>query len=182
MSTPKLSVREIQREDIPLIVDYWLTATPAHLQAMGVDLGKIPTRQQWMSMLPEQLNQPYEQKQSYCIIWLADGQPIGHSNVNKIIFGEEAYMHLHIWYAPIRELHVGTELVKMTLPYFFNNLQLKKICCEPYALNPAPNKALAKAGFQFVKEYITTPGSLNFEQRVLHWEILQSRFNNPEFL
>ncbi len=171
MNEAILSVREIQQSDVPLITDYWQNATPEYLHAMGVDLAKMPTREQWLSMLPGQINQPYHQKQSYCIIWLADGEPVGHSNVNKIIFGEEAYMHLHIWYAPIRNMHAGTALIKMTLPYFFTNLQLKKICSEPYALNPSPNKALAKAGFTFVKEYITTPGTLNFEQRVAHWKI-----------
>ncbi len=171
MNTPVLSVREIQQHDVPLITEYWLSAEPAYLMAMGVDLTKMPGRQQWMSMLQEQISLPYQQKQSYCIIWLADGKPIGHSNVNKIIFGEEAYLHLHIWHAPMRSMHLATGLIKLTLPYFFNNLQLKKVYCEPYALNPPPNKALAKAGFVFIKEYITTPGTLNFEQPVRLWEI-----------
>lgn len=171
MSTPKLSVREIQQDDILLITDYWLSADPASLQAMGVDLDKMPDRKQWISMLNEQMEQPYEKKKSYCMIWQADERPIGHCNVNKIIFGEEAYMHLHIWYPSVRSMRLGAVLIQMSLPYFFMNLQLKKICCEPYALNPAPNRVLAKAGFEYVKEYITTPGSLNFEQPVNHWEI-----------
>jgi RimJ/RimL family protein N-acetyltransferase len=171
MQTPTLSVREIQVTDIPLVADYWLAAVPEYLLGMGVDLHKMPGREQWLAMLQEQLELPYEQKKSYCMIWQVDHQPIGHSNVNKIIFGEEAYMHLHIWYAAIRSRRLGTALIKMTLPYFFNNLQLKKICCEPYALNPSPNKALARAGFELIKEYVTVPGVLNFEQPVAHWEI-----------
>lgn len=173
LDTPTLSVREIQQNDIPLIIEYWLNAEPAYLQGMGVDLDKMLSHEQWQSMLEEQLGLPHEQKKSYCMIWEVDGQPVGHCNVNRIVFGEEAFMHLHIWYAAIRSMRLGTELIKMTLPYFFKNLQLKKICCEPYALNPSPNKALAKAGFEFVNEYITIPGALNFEQTVAHWEILR---------
>lgn len=64
----------------------------------------------------------------------------------------------------------------MGLPWFFKNLKLKKIYCEPYALIPAPNKTLEKVGFKFVKTYVTTPGRLNFEQPVYLWEITYERF------
>jgi RimJ/RimL family protein N-acetyltransferase len=108
--------------------------------------------------------QSIEEKKSYCIIWLVDDTPVGHSNINKIVFGEEAFMHLHIWDNTIRKKGFGTEMVKRTLPYFFNNYKLRNLYCEPYALNAAPNKTLEKVGFEFVKQYTTTPGWINFEQ------------------
>ena len=166
-----LSVREIQKKDINSIADYWLCSTPGFLQQMGVDLKKLPARAQWEKMLNEQLNQPYTEKKSYCIIWQAEGDAVGHSNVNKIIFGKEAFMHLHLWNTGDRQKGFGTALVKMTLPYFFKNLKLKKLYCEPYSLNPSPSKTLEKTGFTFVKEYITIPGSINFEQPVKLWEL-----------
>ncbi|MUV02499.1 hypothetical protein GN157_02150 [Flavobacterium rakeshii] len=59
----------------------------------------------------------------------------------------------------------------MSTAAYFNNLKLKKLYCQPNAFNPSPNKTLEKAGFRFVKEYITTPGSITFEQAVKLWEI-----------
>ncbi len=171
-----LSVRELQASDIDLIAQYWLGAEAPFLEGMGVDLTKMPAKEHWTTMLSEQLRQSMEEKQSYCIIWLVEGRPVGHCNVNKIIFGEEAYMHLHLWDAGVRTRGLGSALVKMTLPYFFNNLKLKKLYCEPYALNPSPNKTLAKVGFEFVKEYITTPGRLNFEQPVNRWVLSLERY------
>ncbi len=97
--------------------------------------------------------------------------PVGHSNVNKIIFGEEAYMHLHLWKADKRQKGIGTALVKMTLPYFFDNLQLKTLYCDPYALNPAPSKTVEKVGFTFIKEHRSIPGYLNFEQQTKLWAL-----------
>jgi RimJ/RimL family protein N-acetyltransferase len=176
MDQPLLSVREIQETDIELISQYWLTVDPAFLTGMGVDLTKMPSKEEWITMLSEQLAQPYPEKRSYCIIWLVDNKPIGHCNVNKIKFGEEAYMHLHMWNSDLRKKGMGTELVKMSLPYFFENLKLKTIYSEPYALNPAPNKALEKAGFSFVKEFITIPGFLNFEQQVKRWELTYEQY------
>lgn len=131
-----------------------------------------------MSMLAEQLNQSYKEKGSYCIVWLLNGEPVGHSNVNKIKFGEDAYMHLHMWKRDIRKKGLGAEMVKLALPYFFENLQLKKIYCEPYALNPAPDKTMEKVGFSFVKEHLSVPGSLNFEQQTKLWELTFDNYRN----
>ncbi len=171
MDTYALSVREIQEQDVALIVNYWMEASPDYLRGMGADPAKIPGREQFTAMLKEQLRQSYEEKKAYCMIWEADGRPIGHCNVNKIVFGESAYMHLHLWQSNIRQQGLGATFVKMALPYFFNNLKLKRLYCEPYALNPAPNQTLKKVGFSFVRQYVTTPGPINFEQPVCLWEL-----------
>lgn len=175
---PRLSVREIQPRDIEPLSDYWFKSEPEFLINMGVDLSKMPTREQWKEMLEQQISQTYKEKQSYFIIWLLDNEPIGHSNINRIIFGEEAYMHLHIWKNDNRTKGMGLQFVKMTLPYFFKNMLLKKICCEPHALNPAPNKTMEKLGFDFIKEYVTVPGWINYEQPVKHWELTYEKFKS----
>lgn len=179
MKSASLSVREIRHSDIEPLSDYWFKSDPDFLIRMGVDLSKMPTREEWKQMLNEQISQSYEEKKSYCIIWLLDGEPVGHSNVNRIVFGEEAFMHLHIWKLVNRTKGMGLQFVKMTLPFFFQNMKLKKICCEPYALNPSPNKTMEKLGFEFIKEYITVPGFINFEQPVKHWELTHEKFKQP---
>jgi RimJ/RimL family protein N-acetyltransferase len=171
MNKLSLNVREMNAGDIEDIIDYWLFSTADHLEGMGVDLNKMPDRETWRLMISEQLGQTYEEKKSYCMIWEIDGKSSGHSNVNRIVFGEDAYMHLHLWNDVNRRKGTGSELVKLTLPHFFNKLNLKKIYCEPYSLNPAPNKVLEKLGFRFVKEHYTIPGYLNFEQPVKLWEL-----------
>ncbi len=169
------SVREIQETDIELLIQYWQNADDDFLIAMGVDLAKLPSKTEWESMLNHVVNAPIEQKKSYCIIWLEDGEPIGHSNVNKILFADEAYMHLHLWNSNSRQKGIGVELVKKSIPLFFENLKLEKLFCEPFALNPAPNNALKKIGFEFQKSYTTIPGSINFEQPVNLWMMSKER-------
>jgi RimJ/RimL family protein N-acetyltransferase len=131
----------------------------------------MPAHESWKEMLSAQLGQPYEEKQSYCTIWELDGRAVGHCNVNDIVFGEQAYMHLHLWESPDRKKGHGSELVRLSLPYFFRNLKLQRLFSAPYALNPAPNKALERAGFRFVKEYHGMPGSFSFEQQAMLWTI-----------
>lgn len=176
MNKDHLSVREIKEQDIEAITNYWLGADSKHMEAMGVDITKLPSREDWYSMLSAQLNQSYEEKKSYCIIWEINGVASGHSNINKIQFAEEAYMHLHLWKNDTRTKGLGTAFVKMTIPYYFNNYALNTLYCEPYALNPAPNKTLQKAGFEFVKKYTTIPGWLNFEQEVNLWQLTKQQY------
>jgi RimJ/RimL family protein N-acetyltransferase len=171
MSRHELSVREMHKSDIDSIIHYWLGADTSFLEGMGADITKMPSREEWAEMLEEQVRTPIKEKKSYCIIWLLGGVPVGHSNINKIVYGEEAYMHLHLWKSNLRKKGIGTELVRLTLPYFFENFKLKILYCEPYALNPAPNKTLQKAGFELVKEYTTIPGWINFEQPVKRWQL-----------
>jgi RimJ/RimL family protein N-acetyltransferase len=178
MKEKNLSVREIAQEDIPLIINYWLTSTHEHLTAMGVDITKLPAENEWQHMLEEQLQQSYIEKKSYCIIWLINNEAVGHSNINKIKFGEEAYMHLHLWKKDTRMKGCGTAFVRMTIPYYFENFELNTLYCEPYALNPAPNKTLEKVGFEFVKQYRTIPGWLNFEQDVNLWRLSKERYEH----
>jgi len=166
-----LAVREITADDIPLLVDYWLNSDPEFMQGMGVDLAKLPEKAVLEKMLSSQLSQDYAEKQSYALIWLIDQKPVGHCNVNKIEFGKSAFMHLRLWQSEHRQKGMGSTLVNLSLPHFFEKLKLETIYCEPYALNPAPNKTLTKLGFTFEREYITTPGYLNFEQPVKCWSL-----------
>lgn len=171
-----ISVREINTIDIDLLVDYWFKSDSEYLNSMGADKKKLPTRHRMIEMLTEQISLPIEDKTSYALIWELDGKQIGHSNVNNIIYGKEATMHLHLWRPDIRKKGIGTELVKKSLLYYFNKLRLNKLICEPYALNQAPNKTLKKVGFDFLKRYRTIPGSLNFEQEVNRWELTKEKY------
>jgi len=166
-----LNVREIEERDIELLVNYWTSSTDEHLIGMGVDLTKLPSGERMTEMLRSQLNAPIAEKKSLALIWEVEGTQIGHTNVNHIEFGKQAKMHLHIWVPQKRRKGIGTQLVKMSVPIFFEKLDLKILLCEPYALNPAPNHTLKKVGFEFIKRYETIPGPINLCQDVNRWEM-----------
>jgi [ribosomal protein S5]-alanine N-acetyltransferase len=167
----KLSVREINESDFENIIDYFLNADKNFLLAMGVDESKLPERQEWLKLLSDEFELPVKKKKLYYIIWLLNDEPLGHSNINKIIFGEEAYMHLHMWHPEKRQKGIGLEFMKMSLRLYFDKFELKKLFCEPYAKNPAPNKTLERLGFDFIEQHDTTPGWLNFFQTVNRWDM-----------
>ena len=171
-----LSIRELEIKDISFIADYWLLSPSEHLESMGVDLNKVPTKTGLINYLKSQIATPNDKKESFALIWEVGGVPIGHSNVNELVFGQTGKMHLHIWSQEYRKKGIGLTLLKMSLPFYFNELKLEELICEPFASNLAPNKTLNKIGFKFIKKYRTTPGSLNFEQEVNQWSLSKKDF------
>ncbi|TVZ55573.1 RimJ/RimL family protein N-acetyltransferase [Lutibacter sp. Hel_I_33_5] len=172
----KLTVREFTIDDVNFIVDYFYNATDEFLLGMGAIKEKLPKRTLFYDIIYSEVEKKYRNKNLYYIIWLLNNEPVGHSHINKINFGKEAYMHLHLWKNPNRQKGLGSAFVKETLPYYFKNFQLENLFCEPYAENPSPNKTLLKVGFDFVKGYETIPGTINFHQKVNQYILSREKF------
>lgn len=151
------------------VVDYFLNADQAYLDGMGVDPDRLPTASEWLELLQIDFARPLKEKKFFYLVWEVHGRPIGHCNINKIQFGHQAFMHLHIWETNARKSGVATKLLRPSALRFFERFELKKLFCEPYAKNPAPNAALPKAGFRFLKTYETIPGWIAFHQPVNRW-------------
>lgn len=173
----KTSTREMTPTDAERVVDYFSNADAAYLKGMGADKSKLPAREEWIAAIQAELNKPFKEKQLYYVIWEVDGKSIGHSNINNITFGQEAFMHLHIWEKENRRFGSGLELVKQSIPKYFKHFQLETLRCEPFAGNPAPVRLLEQVGFEFVKAYETVPSIVCFSQLVNSYEIKKDRFD-----
>lgn len=167
----KLAVREMEVNDIEKIVDYFVLADTEFLIGMGADKSKLPDREKWIEKLKSEFQKTYTCKEFYYIIWLLDNQAIGHSNINNIEFGKSAKMHLHLWNNGQRKSGLGLDFLRLTIPYFLKIFKLRKLICEPYSKNLAPNRTLSKLGFELVKTYHTKPGQINFHQIVNRYEL-----------
>jgi RimJ/RimL family protein N-acetyltransferase len=165
------SVRAMAISETSVIIDYFQQATPEHLEMLGVDPTRLPSRSAWYELFQRQLNVPISDRSFVAVIWLVNDQPIGFSTSDKIAFGEHAHMHLHIVTPADRHRGIGTECVRRSVELYFEMLQLKRLFCEPSAFNAAPNRTLQKAGFSYVKTHMTVPGPLNFHQAVTRWVI-----------
>lgn len=180
MNVNRIEVTIMSKDDINDIVDYWHNSSDTHLESMGVDLSKLPTQENMVSYLETQISLPITEKTSFALIWWLDGKKIGHCNLNQIVYGEQAQLHLHIWDPSIRNKGAGSLLILESLDSFFRNMKLKRIYCEPYALNDAPNRTLKKVGFTLIKKHTIIPGSINFLQEVNHWEMTLGQFKDLE--
>ena len=172
----KRSIRPMEISDLDLMIDYFLQADREFLRGMGVEPSKLPSSEKWHQLLEEDFQQPRELKKFYYLIWEIDNRPVGHSNINKITFRQEAYMHLHIWQKGQRKQGNGTCFVQESISHYFEKFQLQNIFCEPYSLNKSPNKTLPKAGFKFIKTYEPEIGWINFRQLVNRWVISKEQW------
>lgn len=172
------TVREMKKADINLIADYFLECSPEFLMALGVDINKLPGKKEWSTIISNDAVKPVGSKKLYYVIWEINDIPVGHSNINNIIFGEEAYMHLHMWHSHNRNKGDGSYFIKKFIYYYFQKFKLQKLFCQRNALNPAPNKTLEHAGFEFVKRYEIISGWLNFKQFVNLWVLDSDGYYN----
>ncbi len=168
------AVRPMQFADTHLIIDYFHSASPEFLNTLGVDPSRLPERKQWQAIFERVFARPIEERNFFAILWEIEEQPAGWSSADKIIFGEEAYMHLHILRSDKRRAGNGTFFVKESAKIYFDTLRISRLYCEPYAFNVAPNRTLQAAGFKYIKTHETVPGPLNFHQPVTRWLLERS--------
>lgn len=167
----ELQVGEMRLDEIPLVIDYFHSSTPEHLEMLGVDPTRLPPKDAWTSLFEAQFSLPVPKRRGCFAIWLMDGRAIGFSSCDKIVFGEQANMHLHVTEPSLRQQGIGAQCVRESVDLYFRALEIKQLLCEPHAFNIGPNRTLQRAGFRYVKTYMTVPGPLNFHQAVNRWLI-----------
>ncbi|MGH2854400.1 MAG: GNAT family N-acetyltransferase [Solirubrobacteraceae bacterium] len=164
-----LVIREMTLDEVGFVIDYFHDSTPEYLEALGVDPTRLPTRQDWWARYVAEYGKPIRDRSTLLVIWELDGVAVGFSTADKIVYGEQAHMHLHIVDPQRRRAGIGSECVRETVELYFNGLELKRLFCEPNAFNVAPNRTLQNAGFRYVKTYKTVPGPMNYHQTVTRW-------------
>jgi ribosomal-protein-alanine N-acetyltransferase len=158
-------------DEYDLMLEYFYSGTDSFLRGMGIEPSRLPPREEWRARLLAQHGASDKEVERLYVIWLAGGERVGHSSVSDIRWGEEAFLHLHLWRTDLRKAGAGTEFVRQSARLYWDRLQLKKIYSEPYAHNPAPNRVFEKLGFENKGVTRKVPGRICFEQEVRRWEL-----------
>jgi RimJ/RimL family protein N-acetyltransferase len=169
-----LHVREMRLDETGIIVDYFHTSTPEHLDTLGVDPTRLPDPVRWRQLYELEYAEPLTERRSFQVAWLLDDEVVGFSTVDKLQVGEQANMHLHIVEPDRRHSGMGVRLVGMSAQLYFEKLQLQQLFCQPNAFNTAPNRTLQAAGFRYVKTLMTAPSPLNYRQPITRWVLERS--------
>jgi RimJ/RimL family protein N-acetyltransferase len=167
----RLRVRDLSLDDIPLVNGYWANHTPADIDRMSLDPGKIPTPYIQVEAYRKLLNLSHEAKESDVLIWELNGQAVGLSTLRRIRYAQDGEIHLHMIEPALRRAGFSHRFFAMTLALYVQRFKLELIVCEPSSDNPGPNRLLQKLGFAIAKTYRTIPGPLNREHEVNRYEI-----------
>ena len=92
----RLSVREMPLSEVGTRIRYFHEASDEYLLALGVDRSLLPTPEAWHSFHERDYARPVTERENYALLWELDGHTVGFSSLDHIVFGEEAFMHLHI--------------------------------------------------------------------------------------
>ena len=169
-----LVVREMRVDEVGLIIDYFHGSAPEHLEVLGVDPARLPDRDRWRARYEHDYVQQRPERVTMLVLWALDGAAVGFSTCDRIVYGEHAFMHLHIVDPARRAVGLGAAAVARSVDLYFEELALQRLFCEPNAFNVAPNRTLQRVGFQYVKTHMTVPGPLNYHQAVTRWQFERS--------
>ncbi len=172
------AVRPLGPDDIDFFVSYFVDADEALLLKIGVDLLKMPKREDFAASIERDLAKPLIEHERYILIWELDGERAGISSIDKIQYGKQANMHLHVTEEGDRMKGHGTEFVRRSVPVYFDTFDLQVLYCQPNAFNTAPNRALQQAGWRYVETVRCVPGWLNFHQPVTRWKFTREMMSN----
>jgi len=165
----QLIVREMQLSEVDIRINYFHDASDEYLRMLGVDRALLPTRDAWRAFYEEDCARPIQHRVNYSLVWECNGVVVGFSSTDRIDFGNEAFMHLHILAARRRSTGLGARFVRMSTRAYFEILELNRLFCEPNAFNVAPNRTLQRAGFHYLFTHEAQPSSINFPQVTTRW-------------
>lgn len=169
--TEDITVRLMEPTEIDIRINYFHDAPDDYLQMMGADRTRFPSRETWREIYLTDFSRPLSERAYLHLIWEHGGSVVGFSNVDRIVYGQEAFMHAHMLNAAERGNGLGVQFFKASARMYIRCLELERLFGEPNALNTAPNRTLQRAGFHFVFTHYTTPGLFHFPQYVTRWTI-----------
>jgi RimJ/RimL family protein N-acetyltransferase len=164
-----ITAREMKLDEAALVIEYFHGLSAESLEKLGVDPTRLPDRRGWSEWFRRDFDRAVRDRKSFFVTWLEDGFPVGFSSCDKIVYGDHAYMHLHVMEPTNRSRGTGTHAVRLSTDIYFTELALKRLFCEPNAFNVGPNRTLQAAGFRYVMTHRTVPGPLNYHQAVTRW-------------
>jgi hypothetical protein len=109
-----LAIREMALEEVDFIIDYFHRATPEHLETLGVDPTRLSTRSGWRERYIGEFSKPVQELSNAPVIWELDGLAVAFSTSDKIVYGEQAHMHLHVVDPQRRSSGIGSACVRAT--------------------------------------------------------------------
>jgi RimJ/RimL family protein N-acetyltransferase len=156
----KISVCDIQEDDIAIIVDYWHNSDEAFLDSMGVDHAKITSREATAAKFIDSIPSNRGEFSRMTLIFKHDNKPIGYTNVN---FDKDriGYAHVHIINANYRQIGFVARLFKRCIDIYKNEFDVKDLRFQTNTENRRINRYLEKMGYKIAgTDYIDKPDGM----------------------
>jgi RimJ/RimL family protein N-acetyltransferase len=157
-----IGVRDLTRDDIPLVVDYWYAASEAFLDSMCIDPAKLPKRAELEVAMARNasLVERGGASRSTVLVVTCDQRPVGIHSANDVVPGATASFHAHIWHPELRGRGIAQVSYPAAWRVFFDRFDLQSMMFKTAASNQRSVGALQNLGLSFVGEEETSDGVL----------------------
>lgn len=139
-----ITVSNLEYADIVHILDYWYTASPEYLHALGVAPEKLPSRSKMGEMLRRKIQ--HENARPTILTIKLKGVGIGVHELTHIAPSVSAVMHAHIWRAEDRGRGIGVVSYVKAMERFFAIHGFQRIVFETPLSNMAANRIKQSLG------------------------------------
>ena len=150
------TLKGLQINDIPYVIDYWNQYTHNELESLGIDPDQIQKHGGLEAIYRARLrNEDKFKSPMTFILHEHEKNPIGMLNV--YITEEIGHIHAHIFQTQKRQKGIGKQLFSNIMRFLFGNFNLKTIEMEPSENNKPVNHLLQSMGLSpqlLEKEFI----------------------------
>ncbi|MES2854526.1 MAG: GNAT family N-acetyltransferase [Bdellovibrionota bacterium] len=149
-----VSVRDLSHADIPMLMDYWFRSPPGFIEAMGVDLKKLPTEAEMRVNLTKKVsdNETLEISKASALVITHNGIAIGVHSLFPVTEGESGVFHAHVCNPDFRKRGVGFFSYPKACRVFIERFQLKRILFKTPKQNAGALRVKEKLGIRVIGE------------------------------
>lgn len=154
---PQLTdVRDLTEEDIPQVIKYWHHSPTGFIEAIGVDLNKLPPEDELNKNLVDKCkaNQALKFSKLNALTITSDGKPVGAHTINPLHEGDYGIFHAHLWDPEMRKKGVAMVSYPKACHIFMDRFNLKRILFKTPVQNIGSLRVKEKLGIRQIGEEI----------------------------
>jgi len=136
-------LRDLVRDDITAIVDYWTKSPPEFLEFMGVDRGRLGGEAEIAARLAQAIRTGDEKQANMAFGIMLDARLVGYTLLNRYS-REENYSHWHIIVPDLRGKRISTVLYPLRIKSYFEVAPIARLIHQTRTRNVAVNRMLDK--------------------------------------
>jgi RimJ/RimL family protein N-acetyltransferase len=149
-----VDVRDLHKDDIPHLVQYWFHSPPGFIEGLGVDTRKLASISEFKKTLQEKYdnNKNLSVSRINALTITYKGSPIGSHPINPVVEGDYGIFHAHIWKPELRGMGIGLISYPKACRVFMKRFGLKKILFKTPVQNIGSIRVKEKLGIRCLGE------------------------------
>jgi len=152
-------LRDVEERDVPAIVSYWHDSPPEYLRSIGLDVGRLPSREEMAKRLRAMATSGGLARRA-TLVCESGGRPVGVGTLRTGMEKKQGYAHTHILDDALRGRGLGHLLLVPVFGAWFRSFPVDEIIAQVVPENARVNRALQKSGLVPTKVELENPGGM----------------------